>query len=153
MSDQVWTEYADALRALSHAPAAGDSRRQRIDDEQAAARGEADNRVQGADAARDRLDEQLEQVRAAVERTMADAEVPADGPVAPVTLPEPASIVEARSTLTRLERQLAEDERGLAEARVQQAEAKRLAQLRQRIALVAGGVLLLVIVIVIAVVV
>lgn len=153
MSERAWAEYVDALRALSRAPAAGEDRRRRIEDEQAAARGEADDRVQAVDLATERLEAQVEQVRAAVERTMTEAELAAEGPVAPVTLPEPESIVEARGTLTRLERQLAEDERGLAEARQRRAEARRLAQLRLRIALVAGGVLLLVVVFVIAAVV
>lgn len=150
-TSKAWDDYVDALRALARAPAAGDTRAQRIDDGLATARKSADDRLDNVFAAQQRLEEQIRHVRAAADQAMAESGISADGPVAPVSVPPPASIAEARSTLTRLERQLAEDQRALAEARNRAAATRLRQRARLRIALLAGGIALLALIVIVVI--
>lgn len=152
-ASKEWQEYLQALQALAQAPTAGTDRTARIDADLAAARQRADDDHDHVLTTRRRLDEQLDRVREAVDQTIHDEGIEPAGATAEVGLPPPTTIAEARSTLTRLERQLAEDQRGLADAR-NRAEQERLRRLHTwRLLLIAGGagaLLLLIVILAIA---
>ncbi|MQA80344.1 MAG: hypothetical protein GEV10_17990 [Streptosporangiales bacterium] len=149
----AWDEYVEALRTLERAPAAGATRRRRIDDDADGARGAADDRLRRSVAARQELEDHLARTRTAVDQAFHDHAIAADGPATKVDVPEPTSIASARNGLARVERQLADDTAALAAAREHAAAAaERARQWRRKVGIVAA-IALLVLVVLIAVIV
>jgi hypothetical protein len=122
-----WDEYVEALHTLGRAPAARDERARRIDEQEAAARRQADEERERIDAAAAELDRRLAAVSAAAERALSESGTSATGPAAEVTLPAATSIEAAAVVVTRVEQQLVADTAALAESRAlrQTARARR----------------------------
>lgn len=122
-----WEEYVEALRTLGRAPAARDERSRRIDEQEAAARREADEARERVDAAASGLESRLEEVSRMAVRVLTESGVTAEGAAADVTLPAATSIEAATAVADRVERQLVADAEALAEARAlhQAAHARR----------------------------
>ncbi|MQA06464.1 MAG: hypothetical protein GEV07_28365 [Streptosporangiales bacterium] len=149
MNTSTWPEYVDALQALARAPAAGDDRRRTIDDQLTTARKSADDEHAHVVTTQERLEEQIRQLRSTIDQAMHDDGIAVDGPAASVGVPAPESIAEARGSLTRLERQLAADQRALASARSSAARERLRQQQQRRLTLVVAAVGLLILVVIV----
>jgi hypothetical protein len=114
---EVWTEYLEALHTLDRAPGAARARQERIDAEAARATRGGDEYLRSVVARREALERRLREVDELVQRAMAEARVPADGPLLALRLGEPRDTDDALELVDHFEQQVREDIERLAVAR------------------------------------